>query len=238
MMKKTRILIFLSSLLAFSSSAMAEIGLSVDLGYEADAVVPSFGVCWSECLDEGEPAGIALGISWEVIGVPGMYIAFDIADLEDEGDIDTGEVVTITQERNAFEIGYKYNLNPSTKLTAGIVRSDITWEWKWTAIGTRWSYEAEDDGISLILGAEKVINNELDIGVAYYHGFETGIEIFAFIHLTEQLSVKADYSIKSYEAEFVEYNNLGLPTGFSSANGDGDFEFDTTAFRLSASYAF
>lgn len=233
-------LTILFAVAAFSMSAMAEIGLKVGLGYEADFVSPSYGDCWAECFDDSEPAAFVLNVDWDISAVPGLYIAVDLANLEEDSDRYDDQSVTAIQERTAFEIGYKYNLNQNTKLIGAIVNADFYWEWEREDLSASdWRFEAEDDGISVVLGAEKAISDQFDVGASLSLGFETGIEAYAMFRLIDNLDLKASYTQSSYElGDFETFLNEVPIGGPSSADGDGDYEFNTTAFRVSAIYTF
>lgn len=234
-MKKIALLVGVAAL---STSAFADIGLKVELGYEAATVAPSYGDGWFEDFGDNEPSGAAVNVEWQVIGVPGMYLALDYADLEDEEDVYESKYTT-SQKRTVFDVGYEYTLNDSASVTAAIRYADIEWEWlEDYYAGGEWVYNAEDSGVSLVVGAEKSITESVSAGTAFSAGFETGVEVFVELGLTEKFSVKAEWSKKSYELGDFEYDSNGSINSPADQYGDGDYEFDTDALRVSAAYKF
>lgn len=233
-----KISVFLGAL-AISTSAAAEVGLTVGVGMESATVAPNYGDCWSECFGDGEPSGFALSLNYAIPGVEGLYFAAEMSDLEDSEDHYDDVEVTVSQERMAYELGYAYGLNDASNLVFAARMADHDWSYEWddASAGT-WTYDATDDGVSFVLGANTQASDKLTLGAEWSFGFETGVAAFAEFALSDGLSVRASLANMSYElGEFAYDQNGGVGTP-NDNNGDGDYEFDSQNYRVSLNYAF
>lgn len=221
-----------------SSVASAESGFKLGLGYENGSVDSNYGSGWAEDFSASNPSGLGINMRYDIAQVQGLFVEIDITDRESDADVYDTDNITTSLERTELKIGYTFVMNDTTNLTTSISSADTEWtyEYDWTA-GV-WTYEADDSGVSFVLGLDKQLGNGVAIGSALSLGFETGIEVYATVEVMDNFDITASYSQMNYEMEFEEINNLGVPTGFGSAYGDGDMQFDTGSFRVTASYAF
>ncbi|MES2917122.1 MAG: outer membrane beta-barrel protein [Pseudomonadota bacterium] len=225
-------LVLAAAIAALSSTAFA--GGSVGLGYQASTAAPNYGDCWSECFGDGEPAGFALNASYEMAGV---FVALDYADLADEEDHYEDVSVEIAQTRLGAQVGYKYALNDASNVTAAVEFSSYEWEYSW-ADPNVYRYNAEDDGVNLVVGANSKVTDKLSLGASLSAGFETGINAYVAVNLTDAVSLKTSYSRVGYELGDFTYTSNGSPSTPSTSNGDGDFQFNDENYRVSLNYAF
>ena len=216
--------------LLFSSGVLAEAGLTIGLGYESGEIANS---------DDrnGDPAGLSFMVNYSVPGTNGMFIGVDMTDNEDEADNGLPDKITTEQKRTAFEIGYRFSIDDSTSISAAVSNADIEWSWEDGVPANFNRFESDDSGVSLVVGVDKQVGNGVSIGTSLSMGFETGVEAYAAIEVVENMNVTLSYFKNSYEMEWEQFDELGS-TGNGSAFNDGDFQFDTSGIRVSASYAF
>jgi hypothetical protein len=228
--------IALSVLIGCASTAAFAGPGSVGIGYQASTVAPNYGDCWSECFGDGEPAGFAINAKYEIAA--GVFVSADYADLKDKED-HYDDKIEISQTRLAASVGYRYALNETTNLTAAIQFSDLEWEYDWKdGNGTIWTYNAEDDGVSFVIGVDTAINEKLTLGSNFSLGFETGISGFLKSKLTDNVDLQMSYTRSSYELGTFSYNCNGSSCNPSNGNGDGDYQFNDEHFRVSINYNF
>lgn len=214
----------------FSATAMAETGLTVGLGYQTEGIVTNFGT-------DGDPSGLAINVHYAIPGVDGLFVELDVTDQEDDADLGPVDSLTTEQERTALKIGYVFSLDDTTSISAAVYNADIEWSWEDGRSTNFNRIEGDDSGVSVVVGADKSLGNGVTLGTALSLGFETGVEAYTSIEVIDNLNIKVAYYKRSYEMEFEEFDEIG-PTGAGSAFGDGDVQFDTSGFRVSASYAF
>lgn len=222
--------IALLTTILISGTAMAETGLTVALGYQTSEIANS---------DDrnGDPAGLSIDVHYAIPGVDGLFVGFDITDQEDEADDGALDTLTTTHERTALKIGYVYNLDKSTSLSAAIYNADIQSEWEAGRPTNLTRFEGDDSGVSVVVGVDKNLGRGVSLGTALSLGFETGVEAYTSIRIIDNLDVKMSFYKSSYELEFEEFDEAGS-VGNGSAFGDGDFQYDTSGFRVSANYSF
>lgn len=221
--------IALFTAILFSGSAIAEVGLSVGLGYQASVIANSD-------RNDGDPAGLSINLHYAIPGVDGMFVAVDITDEEDEADNGAVDTITTTQERTALKIGYVFALDDNTSINAAISSADIQWAWDDGNPGNFQRFEGDDSGVSVAIGAEKNIGNGVTLGTSLSLGFESGVEAYTSFEMIDNLDIRLSYYKSSYELTYEEFDETGSQGG--SAAGDGDFQYDTSGFRVSANYSF
>lgn len=213
-----------------SGTTMAQTGLTVGVGYQTSEIANSDG-------RNGDPAGLSINLRYTIPGVDGFSFELDIMDHEDEANLGSIDTIATSQDRTGLKIGYEFTLDDSTSLSAAIYNADIQWEWQEGRPTSFNRFESDDSGVSLVIGADKDLGNGVSLGTALSLGFETGVEAYTSIKLTDNLDVKMSFFKSSYELEFEEFDELG-PTGDGTAFGDRDFQFDTSGFRVSLNYSF
>lgn len=229
-------LAFLTSILALtmiSSTAMAETGLAgltVGFGSQASGIADNFDL-------NGDPFGYGLNVHYVIPGANGAFVELDFMDLEDESDVGAVDTLTINQKRTVLKVGYVFTLDDSTSINAAVYNADTEWDWEDGRPTNFKRFEGDDSGISVMIGADKKLGNGVTLGTAMSFGFETGVEAYTNIRLVDNLNVRISYYKSSYELEYEEFDEAGT-TGDGSAFGDGDAQFDTSGFRVSASYTF
>lgn len=223
---------YIASLAAIllSGTAVAETGLTVGLGYESSSIENNYGL-------NGDPAGLGINVHYAIPFVDGFFVELDATDYEDESDVGPNETLTINQKRIALKLGYVFALDDTTSITAAIYSADVEWDWEQGRPTEFERFESDDSGVSFIIGVDKEIGNGVTLGTALTLGHETGVEAYTSFAIRDNLDVKISYFKRSYELEFEEFDESG-PTGDGSAFGDGDFKFDMSQFRVSASYSF
>lgn len=223
-----------AAIAALSSTAFA--GGSVGIGYQATTAAPNYGDCWSECFGDGEPAGFALNASYEMSGV---FVGIDYADLMDEEDHYSSNTVAveIDQKRIGAQVGYKYSLNDASNVTGAVKYGSYEWDYSWSDPNV-YVYHAEDTGVSLVLGANTKVSDKLTTGATFSAGFETGISGYVAVKLTDNVSLQTSYERVAYKLGDFTYTSNGSVSTPSTANGDGDYQFNDENFRVSVNYAF
>lgn len=222
--------IALFTAILFSGSVLAEAGLTVGLGYQTSEIANSD-------RNDGDPTGLSINLQYAIPGVDGMFVAVDITDQEDEADNGAVDTITTNQERTALTIGYVFALDDNTSISAAVSSADVQWDWEDGNPGAFQRFEGDDSGVSVSVGAEKNIGNGVILGTSLSLGFESGVEAYTSFEMIDNLDIKLSYYKSSYELEYEEFDEAGS-AGAGSAFGDGDFQYDTSGFRVSANYSF
>lgn len=226
-----------AALAALTSTAFA--GGSVGLGYQVSTVAPNYGDCWAECFGDAEPAGFAVNASYDIL--PSVFVNADYSNLVDEEDFYSTDIipVEIEQTRMAVGAGYRHTLNDNSNLTAAVQFSSFEWDYDWGDPGNVWHYNAEDDGVSLVVGANTKLSERASTGASLSAGFETGISAYVSVKLSDNVALQTSYSRVAYELGDFSRTINGVVNGSpQSANGDGDYQFNDENFRVSVNYQF